>query len=426
MNRRKRCITFKEGREKTMIEIYKMAWRNLNRNRRRAILSALAVSLGLALLMLIAGILRGEMESSVAKTIQLVSGHVQVRSVNYVEGKSSLKWADLIEDPQAVIGEIESAPQLKDLIQTITPRLYASAIVSSGDTSVGVQLIGIDPLSPANAPFIEGLTAGEFLTPEDGNGIYIGQLLAEKLKAGVGDQVSLLANTSNGDVNEQSFTIRGLYTTHTPSYDESTVFMPLTKAQAMTTTQNHASALFILLKDRAQSLPFAAAVRGTDFQTVTWEDMNQLLLETENLANSFMIVIYLIVLGVTATVVVNTLIMAVFERTREIGILAAIGMKSRKIMGLFLAEASLMAAGGVAFGILLGWLVCLYFGKVGFGIGNLGVRNGIMLGDRLYALLTWNDVLNLSIVALVVTMIASFFPARTAARLEPVDALHGK
>lgn len=409
-----------------MIELYKLAWRNLNRNRRRSILSALAVSLGLALLLLIAGILRGEMEGSLVKTLTLSSGHVQVRSANYVEGKSSLKWAELIDNPQAAIAEIEAVPQLSELIQTITPRLYASAIISSGDTSMGVQLMGVDPSSAANAPFTEGLTAGEFITAEDDSGIVIGQLLADKLKVSVGDQVNLLANTANGDVSEQPFTIRGLFSTHTPSFDEGTVFLPLAKAQAITSTQNHASALFILLIDREQSIPFAQALKGEAFQAVTWQDLNQLLLETENLANSYMIIIYLIVLAVTATVIVNTLIMAVFERTREIGILAAIGMKARKILALFLAEASLMAVGGVAFGILLGWLANLYFAKFGFGIGDMGVNNGFMLGDRIYASLTGADVVYLSIIALVVTMVASLFPAITAARLEPVDALHGK
>jgi ABC-type lipoprotein release transport system permease subunit len=409
-----------------MLEQFKLAFRNLNRNRRRSILSGLAVSLGLALLMLIAAVIHGEMEGSVGKTIQLVSGHIQIRSSGYVDGKSSLKWADLVADPEKVIADLEAVPQIKDLIKVATPRLYASAIVSSGNDSIGVQLIGVDPLSAANDPFSQGLTSGAFITAEDDSGIVIGQLLADKLKIKVGDSMSLLVNTSNGDVSQQNFTVRGLYTTHTPSYDESTILMPLAKTQAITSTQNHASAIFILLKDRNQADAVAAAIKGSGYQVKTWQDMNQLLLDTETLANSFMIVIYLIVLAITATVIVNTLIMSVFERTREIGILAALGMKSRNIMSLFMAEATILAVGGIAFGVLLGWLVCLYFGKFGFSIGNLGLRNGLMLGDKLYASLTGGDVINLTIVAFIVTMVASLFPAILAARLEPVDALHGK
>jgi ABC-type lipoprotein release transport system permease subunit len=409
-----------------MLQQFKLAFRNLNRNRRRSILSALAVSIGLALLLLIAAVVNGEVEGSISKTIQLVSGHLQIRSSAYIDGKNSLKWSDLVADPEKIITELQGNTQLNNLLQTATPRLYASAIVSSGNDSIGVQLIGIDPSAAANDPFVSGLTAGSFITPDDANGIVIGQILADKLKMKVGDTIHLLVNTSNGDINEQDFSIRGLYTTHTPSYDQSTLLMPLAKAQNITSTQGHASTIFILLKNRDQADLVAGAIKGAGYQVKTWKEMNQLLIDTEDLANSFMIVIYLIVLGITATVIVNTLIMSVFERTREIGILSAVGMKGRNILSLFMAEASILAVGGIAFGVFLGWLICLYFGKYGFALGNLGVRNGILFGDKLYAILTGGDVIYLTIVAFVVTMLASLYPAILAARLEPVEALHGK
>jgi len=409
-----------------MLQQFKLAFRNLNRNRRRSILSSLAVAIGLALLLLIAAIVNGEMEGSVSKTIQLVSGHLQIRSAAYVDGKSSLKWADLVADPEKIVADLKGNAELNALMAEATPRLYASAIVSSGNDSIGVQLTGVDPASTANQPFVSGLTAGAFITADDADGIVIGQLLANKLKLKVGDSIHLLVNTSNGDVVQQDFIIRGLYTTHTPSFDEATILIPLSKAQTITSTQGHSSSIFILLKDRNQADAVAGAIKGAGYQVKTWKELNELLIQTEDLANSFMIFIYLIVMGVTATVIVNTLIMSVFERTREIGILAAIGMKGRNILSLFMAEASILAVGGIIFGLILGWLVCLYFGKFGISLGDLGVRNGLLLGDKLYAILKVGDALYLTIVAFVVTMVASFYPAILAARLEPVEALHGK
>jgi ABC-type lipoprotein release transport system permease subunit len=409
-----------------MTQKIKLAFRNLNRNRRRSILSALAISMGLALLMLIASVLRGEMSTSIEKSISLVSGHIQIRSANYVDSKSSLKWADLVADPEKIIADIQSVPQISALIKDATPRLYASAIVSSGTDSLGVQVLGIDPAAKANEPFINGLTQGNFITADDASGVVISQLIADKLKMKVGDSINLLVNTSNGDVVQQDFTIRGLYTTHTPSYDESTILMPLAKAQTITSTQNHASTIFILLKDRAQTDAVASAIQGTGYQVKTWMEMNQLMIDTEDLANSFMVVIYLIVLIITATVIVNTLIMSVFERTREIGILSALGWKSRDIMALFMTEATMIALGGIAFGIVLGRFVVLYFEKIGIGFGNLGLRNGFLLGERLYGIFSGSDVVTLSIIAFVVTMLASLYPAYLAAHLEPIDALHGK
>lgn len=404
-----------------MLQLYRMAYRNLNRNRRRSVLSALAVSLGLALLLLIAAVLRGEIQGSIQSSINLVTGELQIRAASYVEAKSSLKWEDLVANPDALAAQVKTLPE----VSVATPRLFAAGILATGNQSTGVQLIGIDPGSPANAPFAEGMVAGTFLTAGDTEGILIGQPLANRFGLHVGDPVNLSANNSNGDINQQAFVVRGIFSTHTPTYDESTLLMPLAKAQAFTQTQNHASTIFILLKDRDQAQAVAAAFQAPGYQVQTWQTMNELILQTEQLANAYMVIIYLIVLAITATVVVNTLIMAVFERTREIGILAAIGMKGRRIMALFLAEASLLALGGILFGLVLGWLVCLYFEKVGFYIGNIGTT-GFLLGDRIYALLTAGDAVYLTLVALVVTLIASLYPALVAARLQPVEALHAE
>ncbi len=403
-----------------MIELYKMAYRNLNRNRRRSILSALAVSIGLALLLLIASVLAGEIQGAMNDSIRLVSGHLQVRAVSYVQEKTSLKWEDLLANPDQLAAQIKTVPG----VTVATPRLFASGILSNSDKSTGVQIIGIDPSSGANAPFIQGITAGNFLSADDREGILIGEPLAAKLNLKVGDQANLVANTSTGVVDQQVFFVRGLYSTHTPSYDEAAIFMPLSKAQVFTHTENHASTIFVLLGNRDQAVAVAAALTGPAYQVLTWQKMNAIVLQTEQLANAYLIIIYLIVLAVTATVVVNTLIMAVFERTREIGILAAIGMKGRRIMALFLAEASLLAIVGIAFGLVVGWLVCAYFAQFGFYIGNVGAT-GFLLGDRIYAIQAVSDTINLSIIALVVTLIASLYPALLAARLEPVEALHG-
>ena len=405
-----------------MIQLFKMAYRNLNRNRRRSILSALAVSFGLALLLFMAAMVQGEMQGAMQTTIALQSGNLQVRAASYVEEKSSLKWEDLVANPDQVAAQIKGVPH----VTIATPRLFASGIINTSNQAIGVQLMGIDPASPANDPILKGLTEGKFITADDQNGILVGQTLAQNLGVKVGDQIDLSANTASGTVNEQNFIVRGIFSTNTPAYDQSTVMMPLAKAQTFTGTQNHASTIFIMLDNRDLSGSVAQALTSPGYQVLTWQKMNDLVLQTEQLANGYMVLFYLIVLGITATVVVNTLIMAVYERTREIGIMAAIGMKGRRIMGLFLAEAGLMAIAGIAAGIILGWLICAFFAHYGFYIGSIGTNYQFLLGNRIYAMLTLSDTIQLTIIALVITLIASLYPAILAARLEPIEALHGK
>ncbi len=404
-----------------MTQLLKMAFRNLGRNRRRSLLSALAVAMGLALLVLMASFVTGEMQATLENTIKLDTGHLQVRAASYDESKVSLDWQDLVAHPSSLAAQIQSLPQ----VQAATPRLIASGIVTIGDQSRGVQVIGIDPASPANGPFQKGLIAGQFLQPDDRDGVLIGKPLAEKLGLGVGDQINLLVNLSDGGVDQQLFTIRGIYTTNTSAYDENTVFLPLAKAQAFTGAQDHASTIFVMLKDRDQAQAVAAAIQSPGYQVLTWQKMNELVVQLEDFANAYMVILYLIVLGITATVVTNTLVMAVYERTREVGVLAAIGMKGRTIMTEFLFEAVLLATGGVIGGVILGSLVVSYFATYGFYIGNYGI-SGMLLGDNIYPILTAQNVVTLAVVTYVMTLVASLYPAVMAARMEPVEALHAQ
>jgi len=402
-----------------MFRLVKMAIRDLGRNRRRSFFSALALGMGLALLLLMASVIKGEMRGAMETSIKLQSGHLQVRAGSYDENKTSLAYEDLIENPDRIAAQIASlAP-----VAVATPRLFASGVVTVGNESVGVRVIGIDPPSPANQPYRDGLVSGQFLTADDRQGILVGQELAKKLHLNAGDQVSLLVNTSNGDVDTQQFILRGIYTTHTPAFDQSVVFMPLAKAQAITRTENHASTIFVLLKDRDQLDAVVAALQTGQYKVLTYLQMNEILSQTEQLARGYMVLLYLIVLAITAAVIVNTLIMAVFERTREIGILSAIGMRSSRIMAMFFAESSLLAVGGILIGLVLGAILVFLASTYGIYIGNMGIT-GILMGERIYAYPAYNDYVTLTIIAFVVTLIGALYPALLAARMEPVEALH--
>lgn len=405
-----------------MIQLMKMAYRDLGRNRRRSFFSALALGLGIGLLMLMAAMIRGEMGNALDSSIRLQTGHLQVRPATYKEGKYSLDAKDLIAKPVDLATQIASNP----LVQSASPRLFISGMVAHNNDSVGVSIMGIDPASATSDPYRSGLVSGEFLTADDREGVELGYSLAGKLGLKAGDKIDLLVNTSSGTVAEQVFNVRGLITTHYPSYDQSLVLMPLDKAQAIAQAGDNASVIFIMLKDKGQTTSAAAAVTGLagDNQVTDWAAMNSVLSSLEQFALAYEILLYLIVLAITATVIVNTLVMAVFERTREIGILSALGMRSWRIMAMFFAESFMLAVGGVGIGLVLGGLLSAYGSYVGFGIPNIGYT-GILIGERLYGRLTLGDTVSLVVAAFVVTLVAALYPALLAARMEPVDALRG-
>jgi len=403
-----------------MTQIFRMAWRDLGRNRRRSFFSALAVGLGLALLLFLAAFIQGEMKTSIDTSIRLMSGHLQVRANTYDEVKTSLKWADLVENPQQIADQIAAMAPVK----LASPRLYASGIVAVGDETAGVRVMGIDPNSQASLPYKDGLLVGEWLAADDREGLLLGKALTDKLGLKVGDPVNLSVNTSNGEVANQNFTLRGIFSTKTYAFDSANALLPLAKAQVITQAENHASTIFILLKDMNQVDAVAPALQSSQLKVLTWKKMNELLLQLEQLANSYMVFFYLIVLGISATVVINTLIMSVFERTREIGILTAIGMRSRRIMGMFLAESSLLAVGGIVMGLILAVIFIGILAQVGFPVGQMKVT-GFIFSDRIYPVLTLKDTVNLSLMALIITLLAGLYPAWLASHMEPVEALRG-
>jgi ABC-type lipoprotein release transport system permease subunit len=305
--------------------------------------------------------------------------------------------------------------------------LWASGILNTVEESAGVRVFGIDPLSEIETPFREGLVAGEFLTPDDRGGVLISQRLADNLGLAAGDDVSLLINTSGEQPDEATFTIRGLYDTGFPGFDEATIFLPLAKAQAFAQVGDRASAVVALLHDREEADAVVSALSAPELALLTWRDLNQLMVEGVQSAMGFLYMIYLIVMAIIAVVAANTLLMSVFERTREMGILAALGMKGRQIMMMFVLESATLGAIGVILGVLLGSLGVYYLATEGIHFGDIDMADmvsaDIAYGETMYARFQWRDTAVLSVVCWIIMLLASLYPAWFATRKEPIDAL---
>jgi ABC-type lipoprotein release transport system permease subunit len=404
-----------------MYRLWRIAVRDLRRNKRRSALTLIAVMMGLALVITLHSFEMGAIQGSIENNIRVQTGHVQVREESYDEEKVSLKWEDLLQKPQALATQAQMLPN----VRAAAPVLWASGILNTAEESVGTRVFGIDPLSEMVAPFREGLVAGAFLVPDDRSGVLISQRLARSMGLSVGDGVSLLINTSGEQPDEAIFEIRGLYDTGIPGFDDATIFLPLAKAQAFTRVGDRASAVVALLHDQEGADAVAAALRAPGLEIVTWRDLNQLMLQTTESAMGILYLMYLVVLAIVAVVVANTLLMSVFERTREMGILAALGMKGRQIMAMFLMESATLGVIGVILGVALGSLGVYYLATEGFHYGELSTVGGteMALGDTMYAAFQWGDTAMLAAACLIIILLASFYPAWFATRKEPIDAL---
>lgn len=406
-------------------KLWTLAYRDLGRNRRRSLFTLLGVALGLALLMVMNGFIAGIMDDSLQNSIRLRTGHIQVRASSYEEEQLSLEAKDLLDNPEELTARASSMSE----VRAAAPVLWASAILESIDDSAGLQLYGIDTASAVYAPIQSAIVEGSFLAADDRNGILIGRNLANSMGIGVGQRVNLAIVNADGRADQGIFTIRGLFATGIPSYDDSAALMPLSKAQAFLGANGHASAVFILLNNQADTGKVAAALQGAGLNILTWQDLNQVFLQAMQTGMSFYALLDLIVMLIVAVIIANTLLMSVFERIREMGILAALGMKGGSILQMFLIEAIVLGLAGILVGFVIGSACVLYLSTAGFPISDKVASVGgsaIALGTTMYAHFVPATFATLAIAMLLVIVLASLYPAWYAARLQPVEALRAK
>ncbi len=398
-----------------------MAYRDLLRNRRRTVITFVAIVLGLTLVIFMNGLITGMLDGMLRDTIRLETGHIQIRAESYEVVKTSLLWRDLINNADELAARAAAMPE----VEAVSPILWASGVLGTASESTSVRVSGIDPASALFDPIREGLRAGEFLSGNGRGQILIGQRLADELGVGVGDRINLAVGNPDGVPQEGQFTIVGLINTGFPGIDNANVFLSLAQAQSITGSGNRASTVRIMLHDINDTDKVVAALQTPGLTVLGWRELNELILTTMETGTAVYSILYAIIFLVVAVIIANTLLMAVFERTREIGILAALGMKGRQIMTMFLFEATILGLVGSLFGIILGAIVVYYFSINGIYFGDLGdVAGSMAFGDSLYTTLVPANLFLMSFWMLVVIVTVSLYPAWYAARLEPIEALH--
>lgn len=406
----------------TIRKFFAIAYRNLVRNSRRTILTALAVALGLVVVMAMSSLIEGMVGTMLNDSIRISSGHLQIRNASYEVDKASLLADDLMRDGATLATRAESLPE----VRSATPVLWFGGLLNTTQESVGVQVVGIVPEDSFHQPVQEGIVAGTYLNGTDRRQILLGHSLANRMGIQVGDRVSLAASNASGEGQEGIFTVAGLVDTGFPSIDQGRILMPLEEAQTFTGVGNRFSSLIVMLNQQDEAERVAAAFTGEESKVLTWRDLNSLILTSVENGLIFYYVLYGIVFLAVAVLIANTLLMSVFARMREIGILGALGMNRVQIMLLFLIEGVLLAMLGIVFGLVLGTAVVAYMTYVGISIPEETVElvEGFAMGTTMYGGFAPLEFAILSFLLLIIVTLVSLYPAWYAAKMEPVEAIH--
>lgn len=408
-----------------MSQMIKLAWRNLWRNWRRTVIAVVAIVLGLILLLMMDGMIKGSDQAIFGNAVRLYGGNLQVHAVGYRERANRLPMLPLT-DADAVVQAARAQPQ----VLAAAKRINTAGIVINRGNSVPVAITAIEPdVEAAISLQAESVSQGRFLSTDDGDAIYIGKALAERLEVTVGDNVTLLGRSRNESMRQHNFIVVGIYDLNMPEAEKGTVFIPLIDAQTLYNLRGQATEAAIFLKQIGAEADVMTALKAQlpGYEVDSWQTLKGDLRETLDTKLTFTSFFGIVVIVIASIGILNLMLMAVFERTREMGVLAALGMKGRQVMGLFLLEGSLIGVVGAVVGCGLGFAFIALLGTVGLdfskfasGLGDLGA----LLGSKLYPVVTLDVLISRAVLVVVITAIASLYPAWQASRKEPAQALH--
>jgi len=401
----------------------RMAWRNLWRNPRRTTLAVAAIGLSLTLVLVYDGVLRAYADWMRATMTGPLLGHVQAHAPEWRKDRAmdrTLRGA----------GAAVQAARRSPGVASASARVYAPALAALGEEGFAVLVLGLEP-GPESRP--TGLLAGA-PEPPAGKRVLMGKALAENMGVRPGDVVALVGQGADGSLANDLFTVAGLVSTSVDFVNRQAVLMELPVAQELFAMPDEAHELVIHGKEgtaaRALAAEIAALPELAGAEVLDWERIAPEMVALVRVVEVAWALVLVLVFVAAAAGVANTMLMSTFERTREIGMLLALGTRPARIVSLVVTEAVVLGAVGVLAGVVLGGGIVAIANRVGFDLQALtgrgprelsfaGLRWSLVLYPRLAAV----DVLRGAGAVLLTALLAAAWPASRAARLEPSKAL---
>lgn len=407
--------------------VLRLAWRNLWRQRRRTLLTASAIAFSATLLVFLISIQLGAYDMILDTTLHLFPGHVQVQHRDYLDQP---QMRATVPDAAALAERMRA--RLKDA--GVAARGYAFSLASSRDRSYGVQVVGVQPrFEPTVSSIARRVASGRYFSGELAPELVLGETLARNLRIKVGDELTLLGSGKDGSMAATVLPVVGIFNSGSPDIDRGMVQMPLATFQEVFSMGGDAHAIVISAPALERLPSIVAGVQALlpppskttpPLAVRTWQEFMpglEQLIQVDKISNGFT---YTILIVVVTFSILNTFLMAVLERTREFGIMLALGAKPLRIGALVMLESLLLTLLGLAVGLLLGGGIAYYFYLYGFtfpGLKELHAQYG--LPGVVHPQISWVTLLLGPSIILLFTTIAAVYPALRIRRLQPVEAI---
>ena len=398
-----------------------LSWRNLWRNHRRTGIMLGAIAIGVWAMIFMTALMRGMVDDMLDQGIRNLPGHIQVQHPDFLDDPSV---ANSIAVPG---GEFEALLQRLDS-KRWTTRIRVPAVIASERETRGINLIGIVPAAEDDVSGLpELLTEGRFLESQSDSGVIIGAKLAERLETRLGKRVVVMSQDPENNIRERGFRIVGIYRAKMPGLEEFNVYAARDTLQQLLRIEGRVSQVIVVGEDYREIEPLYRQLRQqapAGLQVRAWYEIDSYLAAMFNMMDGFVLVWVIIIFLALSFGLVNTLVMAIFERVREIGLIQALGMRPALILYQILMESTLLLLIGLGLGNALA-LATVKPLESGLDISVVAEGMAMMgASSMLYPKLTSSDLLLANSVVILLGVLTSILPAWRAAQLDPVRALN--
>ena len=407
-----------------MNQFIAIAWRNLWRNLSRTLIMIAGIAVGLFGLLIYYGISNGFIDEMVEAAIENELAHIQINRQGYL--KNPVPSNSFAAGP----GFVDSLAGM-DGVLAAAGRFQAPVLVNSAEKSSRVELIGIRPEAEPRVTAISTMVVqGEYLSPEDTRKILLGEELARQLGVGIGDKLVVMAQDRDNELQSQLLRVAGVFRSNAPSRDKVTAFVNLESIQELLGRPGELTSVLVKIGRQDDVERVRAEIRDNlagarpELEVRTWLEVMPMLAETIRMFGSFVWVFYLIIYLAMAFGVINIMLMAVIDRTREIGVMRAVGTTPGQVMLLVLLEASFLGLVGIAAGGSAAWVVNGYFETRGLDLSYWSGAMGFMgISSVVHSNINFSEWVVSFLSAELAVVAASLWPAWRSSRLSPVEAI---